>query len=112
MVADFKLEGQSFVAMDSALDHNFAFNEAISFYVECENQAEVDHFWTKLSAVPEAEQCGWLIDKYGISWQIVPRQLGEFLSHPDRERAERAMQAMLQMKKIDIAELERAFRTE
>jgi predicted 3-demethylubiquinone-9 3-methyltransferase (glyoxalase superfamily) len=112
MYADFKLEGQSFIAMDSALEHRFAFNEAISFYVECENQAEVDHFWTKLSAVPEAEQCGWLKDRYGISWQIVPRQLSELLSHPDREKADRAMQAMLQMKKIDIAELERAFRTE
>lgn len=109
MFADLKLEGQLFAAMDSALEHNFTFNEAISFYVECENQKEVDHFWEKLSAVPEAEQCGWLKDKYGISWQIIPKQLGEFLSDPDREKADRAMQAMLQMKKIDIVKLQLAF---
>lgn len=109
MFSDFKLGGQLFAAMDSALEHDFTFNEAISFYVECEDQAEVDHFWEKLSAVPEAEQCGWLKDKYGLSWQIVPKQLGEFLSDPDREKADRAMQAMLQMKKIDIAELKQAY---
>lgn len=109
MFSDFKLGGQLFAAMDSALDHDFTFDESISFYVECEDQAEVDHFWEKLSAVPEAEQCGWLKDKYGVSWQIVPKQLGEFLSDPDREKADRAMQAMLQMKKIDVAELKEAF---
>lgn len=108
MFADFKLEGQLFAAMDSALEHGFTFNEAISFYVDCEDQAEVDHFWEKLSAVPEAEQCGWVKDRFGVSWQIVPKQLGEFLSNPDREKAERAMQAMLQMKKIDIAKLKQA----
>jgi predicted 3-demethylubiquinone-9 3-methyltransferase (glyoxalase superfamily) len=112
MFADFKLDDQLFAAMDSALDHDFTFNEAISFYVECEDQAEVDHFWEKLSAVPEAEQCGWLKDQYGISWQIVPKQLGEFLSNPDREKADRAMQEMLQMKKIDIATLQKAFNGE
>jgi predicted 3-demethylubiquinone-9 3-methyltransferase (glyoxalase superfamily) len=109
IVVDFKLDGQPFAAMDSALEHGFSFNEAISFYVECDDQAEVDHFWEKLSAVPEAEQCGWLKDKYGVSWQIVPKQLGEFLSAPDREKADRAMQAMLKMKKIDIAQLKVAF---
>lgn len=109
MYADFKLEGQLFAAMDSAHEHNFTFNEAISFYVECENQKDVDHLWEQLSAVPEAEQCGWLKDKFGISWQIVPKQLGEFLNDPDREKADRAMQAMLQMKKLDIAELKLAF---
>lgn len=109
MFADFKLEGQLFAAMDSALDHDFTFNEAVSFYVECEDQAEVDYFWEVLSAVPEAEQCGWLKDKFGLSWQIVPKQLGEFLSDPDREKADRAMRAMLQMKKIDIAKLKEAY---
>lgn len=109
MFSDFKLGGQLFAAMDSALEHDFTFNEAISFYVECEDQAEVDHFWEKLSAVPEAEQCGWLKDKYGLSWQIVPKQLGEFLSDPDHEKTDRAMQAMLQMKKIDIAQLQEAY---
>jgi predicted 3-demethylubiquinone-9 3-methyltransferase (glyoxalase superfamily) len=109
MFSDFKLDGQLFAAMDSALDHDFTFNEAISFYVECGNQAEVDYFWEELSAVPEAEQCGWLKDEYAVSWQIVPKQLGEFLSDPDREKADRAMQAMLQMKKIDVAALQKAF---
>jgi predicted 3-demethylubiquinone-9 3-methyltransferase (glyoxalase superfamily) len=97
MFADFKLEDQLFVAMDSALEHDFTFNEAVSFYVECENQAEVDHFWEKLSAVPEAEQCGWLKDKFGLSWQIVLNQLRKFLSDPNREKADRVMQAMLKM---------------
>jgi predicted 3-demethylubiquinone-9 3-methyltransferase (glyoxalase superfamily) len=96
MFADFKLESQLFAAMDSALEHGFIFNEAISFYVECENQTEVDHFWKKFSAIPEAEQCGWLKDKYGLSWQIVPKHLGQLLGDPDREKAERVMQAMLQ----------------
>jgi predicted 3-demethylubiquinone-9 3-methyltransferase (glyoxalase superfamily) len=109
MYGDFKLHDQLFAAMDSALDHGFTFNEAISFYVECQDQAEVDRLWEKLSAVPEAEQCGWLKDQYGLSWQIVPKQLGQFLSNPDREKADRAMQAMLQMKKLDIATLQKAF---
>lgn len=109
MYADFKLNGQKHVAMDSALEHKFTFNEAISFYVECQNQAEVDKYWEKLSAVPEAEQCGWLKDKFGVSWQIVPKQLGELLSDPDREKADRVMKAMLQMKKIDVAGLQEAY---
>jgi predicted 3-demethylubiquinone-9 3-methyltransferase (glyoxalase superfamily) len=112
MFGDFKLDGQRFAAMDSALDHDFTFNEAISFYVECEDQAEVDYFWEKLSAVPQAEQCGWLKDQYGLSWQIVPKQLGGFLSDPDTEKADRALQAMLQMKKIDIETLQKAFNGE
>jgi predicted 3-demethylubiquinone-9 3-methyltransferase (glyoxalase superfamily) len=108
--ASFTLAGQEFAAFDSAHKHDFTFNEAISFYVECENQAEVDYFWERFSAVPEAEQCGWLKDPYGISWQIVPKQLGEFLDDPDREKADRVMRAMLQMKKIDIPTLEQAHR--
>lgn len=107
---EFTLRGQKFAAMDSAHEHDFSFNEAISFYVECQTQEEVDHYWEALSAVPEAEQCGWLKDKYGISWQIVPVQLGEMLDDPDAERSDRVMQAMLQMKKIEITGLEQAFR--
>jgi predicted 3-demethylubiquinone-9 3-methyltransferase (glyoxalase superfamily) len=95
--------------MDSAQQHDFTFNEAVSLYVECETQAEVDNFWEKLSAVPEAEQCGWLKDKYGVSWQIVPKQLGELLNDPDPEKSSRVMKEMLQMKKIDIAALEKAY---
>jgi len=107
--ASFTLEGQKFGALESAYKHDFAFNEAISFYVDCENQAEVDYFWEKLSAVPEAEQCGWLKDRYGLSWQIIPKQLGGFLSSPDREKADRTMQAMLRMKKIDIPTLQKVY---
>lgn len=103
--AQFTLNGQVFMAMDSSLEHPFAFNEAISFVVNCESQAEVDYYWEKLSAVPEAEQCGWLKDKFGVSWQIVPTILSQLLNDPDRERSKRAMQAMLQMKKIDIQAL-------
>lgn len=100
--ADFKLEGQLFAAMDSAREHNFTFNEAISFMVNCNTQKDVDYFWEKLSAVPEAEQCGWLKDKYGVSWQIVPTALFELLNDPDPAKAQRVTEAMLQMKKIDI----------
>ncbi len=107
LTAIFELEGQRFMALDGG--PMFKFNESISFYVECETQEEVDYFWRKLSAVPEAEQCGWLKDKFGLSWQIVPRIMGEYLSDPNKEKAGRAMQAMLQMKKIDIAELKRAY---
>lgn len=103
----FELEGQRFMALDGG--PAFTFTEAISLYVECEDQEEVDFLWERLSAVPSSEQCGWLKDKFGLSWQIIPKQLGELLSSPDTEKAGRAMQAMLQMKKIDIAELQRAY---
>ncbi len=106
--AIFKLNGQDFMAMDSNHPHDFTFTEAVSFYVDCESQDEVDYLWEKLSAVPEAEQCGWLKDKYGISWQIIPTVLGELLSDPDPVKSERVMTAMLQMKKIDIAALQKA----
>lgn len=109
MYADFTLENQWFAAMDSALQHDFTFNEAISLYVECETQDEVDHIWQELSAVPESEQCGWLKDKFGVSWQIVPKRLGELLSSPDKQKAGRAMDAMLKMKKLDIQDLEAAY---
>ena len=89
----------------------FKFNEAISLQVNCETQEEVDHYWTKLSegGDEKAQQCGWLKDKYGVSWQIVPSVLPEMVSDPDSEKSERAMKAMLQMKKLDIAELKRAY---
>jgi predicted 3-demethylubiquinone-9 3-methyltransferase (glyoxalase superfamily) len=103
----FELEGQKFMALDGG--PIFKFTEATSFYVECENQEEVDYYWEKLSAVPESEQCGWLKDKFGVSWQIIPRQLGELMSDPDEEKASRVMQAMLKMKKINIDELQEAY---
>lgn len=106
----FTLAGQELVAMDSSREHNFTFNEAISLCVECGSQEEVDHYWGSLSAVPEAEQCGWLKDRFGLSWQIVPRRLGELMSDPDPEKSARVMDAMLKMKKIDISGLERAHR--
>ncbi|PJF30107.1 MAG: hypothetical protein CUN52_04970 [Phototrophicales bacterium] len=105
----FRLNNQEFRAMDSALDHQFAFNEAISFYVECETQDEVDHFWYKLSAHPDSEQCGWLKDKFGISWQIVPKILGELMTDPDPIKARRVTDTMLQMKRIDIEALKKAY---
>ncbi|MBS1968077.1 MAG: VOC family protein [Chloroflexi bacterium SZAS-1] len=107
LTAIFELHGQRFMALDGG--PIFKFNEAVSFYVECEDQDEVDHFWNSLSAVPEAEQCGWLKDKFGLSWQIVPKQLGELLGSPARKNALAATNAMLQMKKIVIADLQRAF---
>ena len=105
----FRLNNQEFRAMDSALDHQFAFNEAVSFYVECETQDEVDHFWYKMSVVPESEQCGWLKDKFGVSWQIVPKILGELMSDPDPVKSRRVMDAMLQMKRFDIDGLKKAY---
>ncbi len=107
LTAIFELDGHRFMALDGG--PVFTFNEAISLYVECEDQAEVDHFWDRMSAVPEAEQCGWIKDKFGLSWQIVPKQLGELLASPDRKRALAATNAMLKMKKIVIADVQRAF---
>lgn len=105
----FRLNGQGFSAMDSAYDHKFAFSEAISLSINCETQEEVDFFWEKLSAHPEAEQCGWVKDKFGVSWQVTPIVLGEMIADKDTEKANRVVQAMLKMKKIDIAELKRAY---
>jgi predicted 3-demethylubiquinone-9 3-methyltransferase (glyoxalase superfamily) len=104
------LAGQRFMALDGG--PIFKFNEAISFSVECEDQAEVDYFWDKFSAVPEAEQCGWLKDKYGLSWQIVPKALGNLLGSPEKEKSDRVLKAMLKMKKIIVADLEKAARGE
>jgi predicted 3-demethylubiquinone-9 3-methyltransferase (glyoxalase superfamily) len=106
MVVSFELDGQKFVALDGGPE--FTFNEAISFQVSCENQEEVDAFWSKLSEGGEEGPCGWLKDKYGVSWQIVPSALPRLLGDPDREKSQRVMQAMLKMKKIEIDELERA----
>lgn len=102
----FELEGIQHVAFDGG--PQFKFTPAISLYVDCDSQEEVDYFWDSLSALPEAEACGWLADKYGLSWQIIPKQLGELMSGPDPEKSGRVMQAMLKMKKIDVEELRRA----
>ncbi len=107
MTVAFELDGQPFVALNGGPE--FKFNLAISFFVNCDDQAEVDRLWNALSADGGApNQCGWLTDKYGVPWQIIPTALPELLSDPDRERSQRAMKAMLGMTKIDIAELERA----
>lgn len=107
--ATFTLDGQGFIALDSATkDHKFTFNEAVSFMVNCKDQVEIDRYWDALSAVPESEQCGWLKDKYGVSWQIVPAELSELLDDSDLAKSEKFMQAMLQMKKLDIAKLKAA----
>jgi len=104
---EFELDGQRFICLDGG--PIFKFNEAVSFTVTCEDQEEVDYFWDKLSSVPEAEQCGWCKDKFGVSWQIVPRRMSELLADPDTEKANRAMQAMMKMHKISIADLEAAY---
>ncbi len=104
----FELQGQRFMALDGG--PLFKFTEALSLFVECETQEEVDYFWQKLGegGDPAAQQCGWLKDRYGLSWQIIPRALPKYLGDPDPEKSGRAMRAMLQMKKIDIEELKRA----
>jgi len=109
MFTDFKLEGQWFAAMDSGRMHDFGFNEAISLMVNCKDQEEIDYYWEKLSAVPEAEQCGWLKDKYGVSWQIVPEVMDEMMSKGTREQIDRVTQAFLPMKKFDIEKLKEAY---
>jgi predicted 3-demethylubiquinone-9 3-methyltransferase (glyoxalase superfamily) len=106
MTVSFDLDGQRFVALNGGPD--FSFTEAVSFQVACADQDEVDYYWTALSEGGEEGPCGWLKDRYGLSWQIVPTALYELLSDPDPERAQRVMGAMLEMKKIEIAELERA----
>jgi predicted 3-demethylubiquinone-9 3-methyltransferase (glyoxalase superfamily) len=106
----FELDGQRFMALDGG--PVFKFSEATSFYVECETQEEVDEFWSKLSAHPESEQCGWLKDRFGLSWQIIPKALPELLNDSDAEKSGRVMQAMLQMKKIDVEALRRASNSE
>ncbi len=107
MIAEFELDGQEFTALNGG--PQFKFTEAISFLVNCENQEEVDHFWNKLTAGGKESQCGWLKDKFGLSWQIVPSALGKLMGDPDPVKSQKVMQAMLKMKKIDIAELKRAY---
>jgi len=106
MTVSFELDGQEFVALNGGPE--FTFTEAVSFMVTCADQDEVDYYWSALTEGGEPGPCGWLKDRYGLSWQIVPTALDELLNDPDRERAQRAMQAMLQMSKIDIDELRRA----
>jgi predicted 3-demethylubiquinone-9 3-methyltransferase (glyoxalase superfamily) len=110
MFSDFMLENQWFAAMDSAREHKFSFNEAISFIVDCDTQEEIDHYWENMSAVPEAEQCGWVKDKYGVSWQIVPRQMDVMMSKGTPEQIMSVTQAFLKMKKFDLAELQKAYK--
>ncbi len=108
ITAEFVLNGQKFMALDGG--PIFKFTEAISLLVDCEDQKEVDYFWNKLSAVKESEQCGWLKDKFGLSWQIIPKQLGKLLGGKDKEGAMRATNAMLKMHKIIIKDLEKAYK--
>ncbi len=109
MMVDFELDGQPFNALNGG--PVFQFNEAISFQVYCQDQQEVDHFWTKLTegGDPQAQQCGWLKDKFGVSWQIIPQDLGKYIGCPDTQGAQRATAAMLQMKKLDIEAIRKAY---
>ena len=105
----FCLDGQCFMAMDSSAQHKFGFNEAISFVVNCDTQEEIDYYWSNLSAVPEAEQCGWIKDKFGLSWQIVPSIMSEMMASGTEEQLKRVTECFLKMKKFDIAKLEEAY---
>jgi predicted 3-demethylubiquinone-9 3-methyltransferase (glyoxalase superfamily) len=107
-IVTFELLGQEFMAISAG--PLFKFNEAISFMVNCNTQEEIDYYWEKLSAVPEAEQCGWLKDKYGLSWQIVPSAMGRMLKDKDKKKLARVTEAFLKMKKLDIAALKRAYK--
>jgi predicted 3-demethylubiquinone-9 3-methyltransferase (glyoxalase superfamily) len=107
MTASFKLNGQEFMVLNGGPIYKFT--EAVSFFVSCKDQKEVDYYWEKLISDSGSEgQCGWLKDKFGLSWQIVPQQLGEFLGNPDPQKAQKAMNAMLQMQKLDIPTFEKA----
>jgi predicted 3-demethylubiquinone-9 3-methyltransferase (glyoxalase superfamily) len=109
MTVEFELNGQPFTALNGG--PQFKFNEAVSFQIMCESQEEVDHYWNKLSqgGDPSAQQCGWLKDKFGLAWQVIPTEMIQMLTDRDKEKRSRAMEAMLQMKKLDIAELRRAY---
>ena len=109
MTVEFELDGQSFIALNGG--PQFAFNEAVSFEIDCEDQAEVDYYWARLSegGDPAAQQCGWLKDQFGVSWQVVPRGMEAMMNDPNNAKSERAFQAMLQMKKLDLAALRQAF---
>jgi predicted 3-demethylubiquinone-9 3-methyltransferase (glyoxalase superfamily) len=107
MTVRFELDGQEFVGLNGG--PLFKFTEAVSFFVDCKTQEEVDEYWKKLSEGGGEVQCGWLKDKYGLSWQVIPSVLGQMLSHPDPAKSKRVMEAMLQMKKIDIPSLRKAY---
>jgi len=107
--ASFTLEGEQFAAMDSAREHNFTFNEAVSLMVNCDSQEEIDYYWGKLSADPKAEACGWLKDKYGLSWQVFPRVLEQMVRDSDQKTVARVTQALMKMKKFDIGTLKEAY---
>jgi predicted 3-demethylubiquinone-9 3-methyltransferase (glyoxalase superfamily) len=109
MTVEFEIEGQTFVALNGG--PIFKFSEAVSFIIHCKDQKEIDYYWEKLTegGNPEAQQCGWLKDKFGVSWQVVPVKLNAMLADKDRERFDRVMRAMLQMKKLDLARLEEAY---
>ncbi|HEY0614774.1 MAG TPA: VOC family protein [Candidatus Elarobacter sp.] len=107
MVARFEIEGQEFLALNGGPEYTFT--PAISFYVDCETQTEVDYYWEKLSDGGETNRCGWLTDKFGVTWQIVPSILGDLMQDDDDEKSGRVMQAMLKMEKLDIAGLQRAY---
>ena len=107
LTVDFVLDGQEYTAINGGPE--FTFDEAISLLINCADQDEVDYYWGKLSAVPDAEQCGWLKDKYGLSWQIVPSRMDEMLASGTQEQIARVMQAFLPMKKLNLGELERAY---
>lgn len=109
MFTDFMINNQWLAAMDSAHEHKFSFNEAISLIIPCDTQEEIDYFWQKLSAVPETEQCGWCKDKYGLSWQISPAIEAEMMRNGTREQIDRLTQAFLHMKKLDITKLKKAY---
>jgi len=109
MTVEFELGGMTFVALNGGPVDGFTFSPATSFVINCETQEEIDHFWEKLSAVSEAEQCGWCKDKFGITWQIVPTDLNKLLSDPDSVKVERVTRAFMQMKKFNIAELKIAY---
>ena len=107
LLIKFKLNGQEMMALNGG--PNFHFTEAISFYVHCQDQEEIDYYWERLSADPKAEQCGWLKDKYGLSWQIVPVELGKLMNSSDSAKSKRVMEAVLKMKKLDLTKLKQAF---
>jgi predicted 3-demethylubiquinone-9 3-methyltransferase (glyoxalase superfamily) len=109
LTVEFQLEGQDFVALNGG--PIFKFNESVSFQIDCDTQQEVDYFWEKLGDGGEYQPCGWLKDRYGLSWQVVPKVLNELLAYPDKQKAQRVTEAMLQMQKLDIAALEQASRS-
>ena len=109
MFADFFILNTWFTGMDSAREHNFAFNEAISLLIPCDTQEEIDYYWERLSADPQAEQCGWLKDQFGLSWQVWPKAMGEMMANGTSEQIDRVTQAFLPMKKFDLATLQKAY---